>query len=85
LVREGGYRWTIDELLVDVERGGAALEWTILSRQPGWLGRGVDWLVFEPRTLRLREVRPYYAAPFRPDVAHQEQLDFDYPGRGYPT
>lgn len=82
-VQELGHCWTVDQVLVDVERYAAALEWTRFDRD-GRLVRGVDWFVFEPQTINIREVRPY-AATFRTDLASQELQDFDYAGRGYPT
>ena len=47
--------------------------------------RGVDWFVFEPETLRIREVRSYMAAGLGLEVDRQELREFDYAGRGYPT
>src|SRR5271169_1167647 len=82
-VQQLGQRWTVDQLLVDVGRCAATLEWTQFDRNGRGL-RGVDWIVFEPRTIRIREVRPYVAA-WRPDLARLELQDFDYAGRGYPT
>ena len=47
---------------------------------------GVDWFIFEPRTIRIQEIRrPYTAAPLQSVVAPQELQDFDYEGRGYPA
>jgi hypothetical protein len=83
-VQEQGHCWTVDQVLVDIERCAAALEWTRFDRKAR-IVRGVDWLVFEPRTLRIREIRPYFAIPPNPDAARQELRDFDYAGRGYPT
>jgi hypothetical protein len=82
-VRDFGQCWTVDQVLVDAGRCAATLEWTQFDRS-GRIVRGVDWIVFEPQTLRIREVRPYVAA-FRAEVARQELQDFDYAGRGYPT
>ena len=84
-VREQGHYWTVDHLLMDVDRCAAALEWTRFTRQQAQIVRGVDWFIFEPQTWRIQEVRPYTAAPVQPDMARQEFLDFDYVGRGYPT
>jgi len=81
-VRDFGQCWTVDQVLVDAGRCAATLEWTQFDRS-GRVVRGVDWIVLEPQTLRIREVRPYLAA-FRADVARQELQDFDYAGRGYP-
>jgi methyltransferase len=83
-VRELGLCWTVDQVLVDVERCAAALEWTRFDRNARVV-RGVDWFVFEPQTVRIHEVRPYFAVSPRPDLARQEMQDFDYMGRGYPT
>jgi hypothetical protein len=84
-VQQRGVSWTVDQLLTDVGRNAVALEWTALTPQPGRIMRGVDWFVFDPVTVRIQEVRPYIAAPMNPEVLRQEQLDFDYAGRGYPT
>lgn len=83
-VQELGHCWTVDQLLVDVDRCAAALEWTRFDRNARVL-RGVDWFVIDPHTLKIREVRPYLAAVPNPDLTRQELRDFDYAGRGYPT
>jgi hypothetical protein len=74
----------VDQVLVDVDRYAAALEWTRFDRNARVV-RGVDWFVFEPQTVRIREVRPYFAVLPRSDQVRQEMQDFDYAGRGYPT
>jgi methyltransferase len=83
-VREFGHCWTVDQVLVDVDRCAAALEWTRFDRN-GWVLRGVDWFIFEPQTVRIREIRPYFAVSPRPDLMRQEMQDFDYAGRSYPA
>jgi hypothetical protein len=83
-VEELGHCWTVDQVLVDVDQCAAALEWTRFDRNARVI-RGVDWFVFEPHTVRILEIRPYFAVSPRPDVMRQEMQDFDYPGRGYPT
>jgi len=83
-VRELGHCWTVGQVLVDVAQCAAALEWTRFDRNARVL-RGVDWFAFEPETARIREIRPYFAVPPRPDVPHQQMQDFDYAGRGYPV
>jgi methyltransferase len=85
IVREQGRCWTVDQLLTDADRCAATVEWTSFNRQHGRIARGVDWVVFEPQTWRIQEVRSYTAAPIHPDMARQEFVDFDYAGRGYPT
>ena len=83
--REQGVCWTVDQLLIDVDRCAATLEWTRFDRQHARIVRGVDWFVFEPQTLGIQEIRSYTAAPVHSDLARQELQDFDYAGRGYPT
>lgn len=84
MVKERGFRWTVDQLLIDIERSATALEWTMFAnREPRPVLRGVDWIVFEPQKLRILEIRPYMAG--RLDAGPRELRDFDYAGRGYPT
>jgi len=71
-VREQGHCWTVDQLVIDVDRCAATLEWTRFDRQHARILRGVDWFVFEPQTFRIQEGRPYTAAPIHPDMARQE-------------
>jgi len=85
LVREQGYFWTADQIVVDVERCAATLEWTSFSRQHSRIVRGVEWFVFEPPTWGIQEIRTYYATPVQRELERQELLEFDYGGRGYPT
>jgi methyltransferase len=86
MVRELGYCWTVDQLLVDADRCAAALEWSSFrDREHSRIVRGVDWFVFEPETFLIREVRPYLASPVHKDIARHELQDFDYGRRGYPT
>jgi hypothetical protein len=83
-VQEFGHCWAVDQVLVDVDRCAAALEWTRFDRNARVV-RGVDLFVFEQQTVRIREVRPYFAVSPHRDVARQEMQDFDYKRRGYPT
>jgi methyltransferase len=83
-VREQGHSWTLDQFVIDADQCAATLEWTRFDGQ-GRILRGVDWFVFEPQTLRIREVGPYTAAPIHSDATRQELTDFEYAKRGYPT
>ena len=85
LVRERGICFTVDQLLTDVDRCAATLEWTAFVRRSVQIVRGVDWFVFDPQTFGIQEYRTYTAAPIHPDMARQELFEFDYAGRGYPT
>ena len=86
IVRQRQVSWTVDQILVDVDRCAAALEWTLFEpKATRYLIRGVDWFVFDPGTIQFREVRTYVATPDNQDRPRQELRDFDYEGRGYPT
>jgi hypothetical protein len=85
VVQEHGFHWSVDQLLSDVDRYAATMEWTRINRQRDRLVRGVDWFVFEPQTFSIQEIRCYYAAPLHSDMQCQELVDFDYAARGYPT
>jgi predicted metal-binding transcription factor (methanogenesis marker protein 9) len=84
MVQELGRRWTVDQLLVDTDRCAAMLEWTAFNREHTRVLRGVDWIVFEPGTFHIQEIRVYLAAAVHSEIARQELQDFDYVGRGYP-
>jgi hypothetical protein len=84
LVRGREICWTVDQMLVDVDRCEAALEWTKFDHNGPRYLRGVDWFVFEQETFQIREVRCYLAAASNPDLGRQELQDFNYPKRGYP-
>ena len=71
IIREQGYSWTVDQLLMDVDRYAATLEWTRFNRQDARIVRGVDWFVFEPQTFRIQEVRVYTGTPVQPDMARE--------------
>jgi methyltransferase len=83
-VRKRGISWTVDQMLVDVDRCAAALEWSRFSPRRGRHMRGVDWFIIDPETFRFREVRTYLAAMSDPHSTNLELQDFDYVGRGYP-
>jgi SnoaL-like domain len=82
-VRKSGISWTVDQMVIDVDRYEAVLEWTRFDPTGPRHTRGMDWFVFEPLTLQFREVR-CYGGKGSPDPVHQELQGFDYPGRGYP-
>jgi hypothetical protein len=84
-IRERGMRWTVDQLLTDVERGATVLEWTLLFKDQDMLGRGVDWCVFDRSASCIQEVRPFSAAQIAGVTTFHGYLGFDYAGRGYPT
>src|SRR5579859_1757172 len=55
MVQALGRSWTVDQLCVDADRRSAVLEWTAFSREDTRILRGVDWIVFEPRTFHIHE------------------------------
>jgi hypothetical protein len=82
-VRLDGISWTVDQMVIDVDRNEAVLEWTRFDPKGRRYRRGMDWFVFEPQTFQFREVR-CYSATGHPDLERQELQGFDYRGRGYP-
>lgn len=84
-VTETGQWWTVDGIVADVSRHSVVLEWTLFNPSRMRVTRGVDWFAFDPDSLRIREVRCYYASPTHQDRNRHELLDFDYGSRGYPT
>jgi hypothetical protein len=85
VVREKGNFWTVDQVLTDVERCAAVIEWTLFNGKRDRLIRGAEWYVFDQNTIRIQEIRWYRAGAPRSDIVRQELMDFDYAGRGYPT
>jgi methyltransferase len=84
-VREHGICYTMDQLLIDVDRYVVALEWTMFLQKPAALvRRGLEWYSFDSQTWRIQEIRGYTAAPLDSGTERQELMDFDYAGRGYP-
>jgi methyltransferase len=83
-VQARGLVWTVDHVAVDADRLVGVLEWSQFETS-GRVLRGVDWFVFEPGSLRIREIRAYSAAPVQTELVVQELRDFDYAERGYPT
>lgn len=83
MVRKRGISWTVDQMVIDVDRYEAVLEWTMFDPPGPRHTRGMDWFVFETLALQFREVR-CYGGKGSPDPAHQELQGFDCPGRGYP-
>jgi hypothetical protein len=81
-VREQGHGWTVDQWVMDVGRCAATLEWTRFDRQHARIFRGVDWFVFAPQTFRMREVRPYTAAPSIPTWHAKHDAMLMMPGAG---
>ena len=72
-VRELGHFWTVDTVVVDVDRRAAALVWTQFAKN-GRVLRGIDWFVFEAGSFRIQEIRAYAAAPIQPDLERRESV-----------
>ena len=82
-VRQAGISWTVDQMLVDVDRCAATLEWTRFDPSGPRYMRGVDWFVLSRRQSDF--VKSVFSSGKRPSTrANLELQDFDYPGRGYP-
>lgn len=78
-----GSQWTIEKILVSHDSHEAVIEWTHWKTKPGTALRGDEWYVFDEQTGLIKEIRAYYASPADKNVAINQLVDFDYPGRGY--
>ena len=47
------------------------MEWTHWKNASGTALRGAEWYLFDPDSLRIAEIRAYYAAPADRSVAGQ--------------
>ena len=79
-----GSHWTVDRLIVSHDSPEAVMEWTHWKNASGTALRGAEWDLFEPASLRISEIRAYYAAPADRTATVNELVGFDYAGRGYP-
>jgi ketosteroid isomerase-like protein len=79
-----GSQWTVDRVLVSQDAPEAVMEWTHWKNASGTALRGIEWYVFDPETVRISEIRAYYAAPADREVTVNELVGFDYAERGYP-
>ena len=82
VARIGSY-WTLDSVVVDVDRNEAVIEWTHFKTLDGTVLRGAEWYVFDGTTGLIRELRAYYASPQAPGLERLELGGYDYEGRGY--
>jgi hypothetical protein len=79
-----GSRWTLDHVIVDAERGEAALEWTHWKTNYGGHVRGGEFYLFDHEG-KITELRAYYAAPATDTRERYELALFEYGQRGYST
>ena len=77
--------YTVDQVVTDAQRSAGVLEYTRFDPSVRQILRGVDWIVFDPGTHLIREIRPYTATGLDPNAARRELEGFDYAGRGYPV
>ena len=83
MVDNFGSYWTIDCMAVDESKSELVLEWTHFKTNQGKVLRGSEWVVFDPASERIKEIRAYYASPQDPNLSRLELGGFDYEGRGY--
>ena len=79
-----GSQWTVDRLIVSHDSPEAVMEWTHWKNASGTALRGAEWYLFDPDSMRIAEIRAYYAAPADREATVNELVGFDYAGRGYP-
>jgi ketosteroid isomerase-like protein len=80
-VERFGSRWTIDDLLIDVDANRAVIEWTHWQPKLGRYVRGDEWYVFNEQGL-ITEIRAYYACPAAAGESH-ELGHYPYAACGY--
>ena len=78
-----GGAYFIDKILTDIERCAAGVEWSRTFQQSGRILRGYEFCEFDPASMRIREIRGYYAAAPHQNIERHELLGLDYVGRGY--
>jgi ketosteroid isomerase-like protein len=79
-----GSQWTIERILLGADGAPeAVIEWTHWKTRKGTALRGDEWYRFDAASGLITEIRAYYAAPARPEVAIEELHGFDYAARGY--
>lgn len=74
--------WTVDRVLVDVERAEAVIEWTHFKPRLGVHLRGDEWYAFDDEGL-ITEIRAYYACPTSQETRDHGLGGFGYRERGY--
>jgi ketosteroid isomerase-like protein len=79
-----GSQWTVDRIIVSQDSPEAAMEWTHWKTASRTALRGVEWYVFDAESLRISEIRAYYAAPADRNATINELVGFAYADRGYP-
>ena len=79
-----GCTWTVDSVMVDAQRSAAVVEWTNFRRANGSRIRGDEWIVFDPETGLISEIRHYFAVAATDPAQTNELGGFDYEARGYP-
>lgn len=76
-------RWSLEHLVADEEAGEAAIEWTMIWRDPrsgeARINRGAE--MFRLRDGLISEVRAYHHGD--PKNPEGNLLGFDFAGRGY--
>lgn len=82
-VAERGSAWTVDAIVVDVERQQAVCEWTHFKTRAGVVLRGAEWYEFDDDGL-ISEIRAYYASPQDKTLDRLELGGLAYADRGYP-
>ena len=82
-VEKLGSYWTIDNIVVDINKNEAVIEWTHFKTKLGGYLRGDEWYRFDKDGL-ICEIKAYYACPTVDGGARYEIGGFDYKALGYP-
>ena len=84
-VEKLGSYWTIDNIVVDINKNEAVIEWTHFKTKLGVTLRGAEWYTFDNETGLIKELWAYYASPQDKTLKHLEIYGMDYKKRGIAT
>lgn len=70
--------WRIDDLVTDDARGLIVVEWSNFRAADQAVVRGDEWILVDPVSHLIREIRPYYAAGPDPDQRYHELGGYPY-------
>ena len=84
-VEKLGSYWTIDNIVVDINKNEAVIEWTHFKTKLGVTLRGAEWYIFDDKSGLIKELWAYYASPQDKTLKHLEIYGMDYKKRGIAT
>ena len=84
-VEKLGSYWTIDNIVVDINKNEAVIDWTHFKTKLGVTLRGSEWYIFDDESGLIKELWAYYASPQDKTLKNLEIYGMDYKKRGIAT